>query len=96
MLFIASGNSLLKRELEVPKRDSIAAAQLITQETKVNVKVKVSKDITNTNTAERCSFFFGFASHWLGYRSEASRAAFNDALSRMIPPAGRAGKKGCK
>jgi uncharacterized protein YdaU (DUF1376 family) len=55
-----------------------------TKETKGNVNVKVSKDITNTNTADLSACTSD------SLRSEQlSALRFNDALSRIIPPAGR-------
>jgi uncharacterized protein YdaU (DUF1376 family) len=54
------------------------------KETKGNVNVKVSEDLTNTNTADLS------ASSSDSLRSEQLKALhFSDALSRIIPPASR-------
>jgi len=59
-----------------------ANSTAIAKETKGNVNVKVSKDLTNT--ADRSISSSG------SLRTEQLRALhFNDALSRIIPPAGR-------
>ncbi len=63
---------------------SIANSTANAEETKGNVNVKVSKDLTNTNTADLS------ASSSDSLRSEQLKALhFNDALSRIIPPASR-------
>jgi len=84
-----TGNSLSMRELEESKRDSTAPAQLIAQLPlrKGNVNVKVSKDLTNTASSSD-SLRTGLAT---GEQHKALR--FNNALSQIIPPAGRAGYK---
>ena len=61
-----------------------ANSTAIAKETKGNVNVKVSKDITNTNTADHS------VSSSDSLRIEQLRSLhFNDALSRIIPPASR-------
>jgi uncharacterized protein YdaU (DUF1376 family) len=56
----------------------------IAKERKGNVNVKVSKDITNTNTADLSACTSD------SLRTEQHKALrFLDALSRLIPPAGR-------
>lgn len=61
-----------------------ANSTAIAKETKGNVNVKVSKDLTNTNTADRSASFSD------SLRTEQLKSLhFSDALSRIIPPAGR-------
>lgn len=61
-----------------------ANSTAIAKETKGNVNVKVSEDFTNTNTTDLS------ASSSDSLRTEQLRGLhFNDALSRLIPPASR-------
>ena len=61
-----------------------ANSTAITKGTKGNVNVKVSEDFTNTNTTDLS------ASSSDSLRTEQIRALhFNDALTRLIPPASR-------
>ena len=63
---------------------SIANSTANAKETKGNVNVKVNKDITNTNTADLSACTSD------SLRTEQlSALRFNDALGRIIPPAGR-------
>jgi hypothetical protein len=86
-------NSLLTRELEATKRDSSALAQLtgllIAQLTLRKRNEKVSKDITNTNTADQSAYTSDSLRTGLATGEQLSALRFNDALSRLIPPRSR-------
>jgi hypothetical protein len=92
VLLIAFGNSLLKQELEAMNRNSTAPctpdSTANAKERKGNVNVKVNKDITNTNTADRSAYTSD------SLRTEQLHSLhLNKALSQTIPPAGPAHHK---
>ncbi|OHB83356.1 MAG: hypothetical protein A2Z38_04920 [Planctomycetes bacterium RBG_19FT_COMBO_48_8] len=61
----------------------------IAKETKGNVNVKVSKDLTNTNTADQSACTSDSLRSGLATGEQLSALRFNDALSRIIPPRSR-------
>jgi hypothetical protein len=92
VLLITFGKSLLRRDLDVKNRNSTAPctpdSTANAKERKGNVNVKVSKDITNTNTADRSAYTSD------SLRTEQLHSLhLNKALSRTIPPAGPAHHK---
>ena len=59
------------------------------KETKGNVNVKESKDLTNTNTADLSASSSDSLRTGLATGEQLKALHFNDALSRLIPPASR-------
>lgn len=59
------------------------------KETKGNVNEKESKDLTNTNTADLSASSSDSLRTGLATGEQLRSLHFNDALSRIIPPAGR-------
>jgi len=65
---------------------SIADSTAEAKETKGNVNVKVSKDITNTNTADLSAITSDSLRTGLATSRQHRSLNFHDALSRLIPP----------
>ena len=74
-----------KRQHSISTANSTANAK----ETKGNVNVKVSEDLTNTNTADLSACTSDSLRTGLATGEQHKALYFNDALCRLIPPASR-------